>query len=255
MPGSRFVWYELMTDDVPAAQAFYRRVVGWTAEPAPQAEPRYLIMSAPTGPVAGIMAMPDEVRAAGGRTGWLGYVGIADADAAASAVERAGGKVHRAPADIPGVGRFAVVADPQGAVFVVFSPAQAGDTATASGTGAGQGGWHELYASDWPAAFAFYSGLFGWTKAEAVDMGAMGLYQLFAADGVPIGGMMNKPDQVPVPVWQYYFNVPAIEAAVTAVREAGGEVLAGPHPVPGGSWILHCRDPRGAHFALVAPPA
>jgi len=50
-------------------------------------------------------------------------------------------------------------------------------------------GWHELYAGDRESAFAFYSGLVGWTKAEAVESPA-GLYQTFATGGAPVGGMM-----------------------------------------------------------------
>ena len=106
---------------------------------------------------------------------------------------------------------------------------------------------------DRESAFAFYSGLFGWTKAEALDIGAMGIYQIFATGGTPVGGMMTKTEAVPAPVWLYYFNVEDIEAAAARVKDEGGQVVRGPHPVPGGSWIVHCLDPQGAMFALVGP--
>jgi predicted enzyme related to lactoylglutathione lyase len=80
----------------------------------------------------------------------------------------------------------------------------------------------------------------------------MGTYQLFAAGGYAIGGMMTKPAQVPAPAWLYYFVVPAIDAAVERVKAAGGQVLNGPMEVPGGAWIIQCLDPQGAMFALVA---
>src|SRR5262249_18446465 len=115
-------------------------------------------------------------------------------------------------------------------------------------------GWHELYARDWKVAFAFYESQFGWKKADALDMGEMGIYQLFTTgEGEPIGGMMNKPASVPQPFWGYYINVPAIDAAVDRVKSAGGAVIMGPHQVPGGQWILQGTDPQGAFFALVAP--
>ncbi len=63
---------------------------------------------------------------------------------------------------------------------------------------------------------------------------------------------MNKPTD-PVPVWQFYFNVPAIDAAAKRVHRQGGKILMGPMEVPGGSWIVQCQDPQGAHFALMAP--
>ncbi len=247
-----FVWYELMTTDVDAAKAFYGNVVGWDAQEwAGQRDMRYIIMSAGEKMVAGLMPLPAEVSAAGGRPGWLGYIGADDVDAATQRVSQAGGAVYRPPDDIPDVGRFSVVADPQGAVFMLFTPLGADDSPAPAGT-PGHVGWRELYASDWPRAFDFYAVQFGWTKADAVDMGPMGVYQLFAAGGEPIGGMMNKPDGIPSPVWLFYFNVPEADAAVARVKDNGGGVLTGPVQVPGGSWIVQCTDPQGAVFALVA---
>ena len=66
---------------------------------------------------------------------------------------------------------------------------------------------------------------------------------------------MNKPDQMPSAAWQFYFNVPSAGAAAARVTGAGGRVLMEPHQVPGGSWIVQCLDPQGAHFALVADAA
>lgn len=83
-------------------------------------------------------------------------------------------------------------------------------------------------------------------------MGPAGTYQLFAAGGAPIGGMMTKFEGVPAPFWLHYFTVDAIDAAATRVRDKGGQVLQGPHEVPGGSWVVQCRDPQGIMFALVS---
>ena len=63
---------------------------------------------------------------------------------------------------------------------------------------------------------------------------------------------MNKPPQIPMPVWLFYFNVEAIDAAAKRVTDGGGKVVMGPMEVPGGSWIVQCQDPQGAYFALVA---
>ncbi|MGH7211867.1 MAG: VOC family protein [Acetobacteraceae bacterium] len=250
-----FVWYDLMTADAKAAEAFYRDVVGWRAQDAGMPDRSYTILSAGETPIGGLMGIPPEARAAGARPVWNGYVAVADVDAVAARVKQEGGAIHHAPEDIPGVGRFACVADPQGAMFMLFK----GSTdeqpqPTAPGT-PGHIGWRELLAGDGKSAFAFYSGLFGWTKAEAIDIGAMGVYQLFAAGGAPIGGMMTKPDAVPAPSWLYYFNVKEIQAAAARVTGKGGQVVHGPMEVPGGAWIVQCVDPQGAAFALVAPPA
>ena len=94
-------------------------------------------------------------------------------------------------------------------------------------------GWHELHGGDPEKSFAFYSGLFGWTKGEALDMGAMGTYQIFSTKGQQSGGMMKKMEQEPAPHWLYYITVDAIDAAQERVKSAGGQVINGPHA---GSW-------------------
>jgi predicted enzyme related to lactoylglutathione lyase len=248
----QFVWYELMTTDMDAAEAFYRAVIGWDAQAWGHPDMRYTIMSAGGKPVAGLTTISEDARAAGGRPGWLGYIYADDVDAATEALHQAGGKVQRQPADIPEVGRFSVVADPQGAMFMLFKPA-GGDNPAAPPMTPGHVGWRELYASDWERAFDFYAGQFGWTKADSMDMGPMGTYQLFAAGGDPIGGMMNKPEAIPSPAWLFYFTVDAADAAAARVTGHGGQVMHGPMQVPGGSWILQGMDPQGAMFALVAP--
>ena len=170
----------------------------------------------------------------------------------AEKVKQKGGKIYRAPDNIPGIGRFAIVADPQGAAFALFKGEGEAPPAPPRGT-PGQAGWRELYANDHVAALDFYGELFGWTKADHVDMGDMGIYQLFAKGGEPIGGMMNKMPQMPAPYWTYYFNVEGADAAAARVKAAGGQVLMEPMEVPGGDWIVNGLDPQGAAFNLVAP--
>ncbi|MCJ2080436.1 VOC family protein [Methylobacterium sp. J-090] len=251
----QFIWYELMTTDVAAAEAFYRHVVGWDASPAGIEGVAYTRFSTGPTPVAGLMTLPEG---AGGRPGWIGSIAVVDVDASAAAVKRAGGAIHCPPTEIPGIGRFAGVADPHGAAFLLFAAGPSSDEdcapPPAGSTAPGHVGWRELHAGDRETAFAFYAGLFGWTPKEAIDLGPMGVYQLFATgDGPAVGGLMTKPPQVQgPPAWLYYFTVPGIDAGAARITEAGGQVLNGPHQVPGGAWILHGLDPQGALFALTA---
>lgn len=247
-----FIWYELMTTDLDAAIDFYKAVIGWESEEFPGGDFRYVIMKPGEQGVAGIMTIPDEAARDGTPPMWTGYIYAPDVDAATQSVRKAGGAVYREPYDIPGVGRFAVVADPQGAAFMVMAPQGPEGEQPAPGT-PGHVGWHELYTTEWQAAFDFYSSQFGWTKDQAMDMGEMGTYQVFAAGGAPIGGMMNKPPQIPVPMWMFYFNVADIDAAAVRVTENGGKVLFGPMEVPGGGRIVQATDPQGATFALFEP--
>ena len=251
-PGS-FVWQEYMADDPAAAAKFYAEVVGWTAKDAGMSDFPYMLLSAGPDMVAGLMEVPEPARQMGARPGWIAYIGVPDVDAYAAKVAAAGGAIYRAPSDIPGVGRFAVVADPHGAVFSLFKglppedprPPMAPDTL-------GNVGWRELRAGDLDSAFAFYSGLFGWKKTQAMEMGPAGTYQIFAIEGGQGGGMMTKTADTPAPYWLHYFNVDAIDAAAARVRSGGGEVLVEPQQVPGGGWVVRARDPQGGAFALLA---
>ncbi|MBN9084075.1 MAG: glyoxalase [Rhizobiales bacterium 62-17] len=248
----KFCWYELMTSDLPAARKFYGDVIGWTGQNAGQPHMDYWLMSLGEAMAAGMMAIPENACDAGAKPGWIGYIAVDDVDAMAEKVKQKGGKIYRAPDNIPGIGRFAIVADPQGAAFALFKGEGEAPPAPPRGT-PGQAGWRELYANDHVAALDFYGELFGWTKADHVDMGDMGIYQLFAKGGEPIGGMMNKMPQMPAPYWTYYFNVEGADAAAARVKAAGGQVLMEPMEVPGGDWIVNGLDPQGAAFNLVAP--
>lgn len=254
----RFIWYELMTTDLDAALDFYTRVVGWTAADHEGGTPggmRYVILSAGGRGVGGVMQLTGEMRAGGARPGWVGYVGVADADARAKEVEAAGGRILIGPDDIPNVGRFAMVADPGGAPFYLLTPRpQQGEPAGPPDPQApGLVSWHELVSgAGEQAAFAFYSGLFGWETMHEMDMGAMGAYRIFGAGGVQMGGMMDKPANVPASAWTFYVNVDGLDAAVGRIEAEGGRVVRGPMEVPGGSWIVQGVDPQGATFALVS---
>ncbi len=251
---NRFFWYELMTTDVAAAATFYADVVAWTASAWGEGEEGlpYTIMNAAGRGVGGIMQLPEQVRQMGGGPAWLGYIHVDDTDAATTAIRAAGGQVHREPADIPGVGRFSVVADPQGATFMLLAPTGE-DEPPADPMTPGHVGWHELYAADWPKALAFYEAQFGWSATGDFDMGEMGIYQLFSMGGTgDEGGMMNKTPEMPMPYWNFYFVVDGIDAAADRVTQGGGRIIMGPMEVPGGGWVLQAFDPQGAVFALVS---
>ena len=252
MPASRFVWYELMTSDLPAATDFYSKVVGWKAEDSGMPGMAYTLMKVGDAQVAGAMATPPELQAVGAPSAWSGYIAVDDVDATEARVLALGGKVLRPADDIPGIGRFAVVADPQGASFMLFKPLRDDPPPMPPAGAPGTTGWHELHAMDGVAVWDFYATLFGWTKGEAMDMGPAGVYQILEIDGVQAGGVMTKDADQPAPGWRYYFQVDAIDAAVQRLTALGGAVTMGPHQVPGGDWIVHGRDPQGASLALVS---
>jgi predicted enzyme related to lactoylglutathione lyase len=250
---SPFCWYELMTSDTAAAGKFYADVVGWTTEAGQGDMAFYTMLLTPAGPpVGGMMGITPEMAAQGGRPGWVGYVAVDDVDASTAKAAELGGTVHRQPGDIPGVGRFSVLADPYGAVFMLFR-ADPGYAMPPAGDGSGFVGWRELMAGDLEGAWAFYSALFGWTKDTDHDMGPMGAYRLFKTGGdKQVGGMMTKPDTLPASFWTYYFIVDGIRAATDRLTKGGGQVMNGPMQVPGGDWIVQAMDPQGGMFALTS---
>ena len=243
----RFVWHELMTTDPQAAATFYAKVLPWKTQPSGM--PDYTLWVSGKTQAGGLMAQPESARQAGAPPSWLVYIGTPDVDATAAAAERLGGKVLKAPADIPNVGRFAVLADPQGAAFAVFTagPMPAGAAPP------GDFSWHELATSDAQAALAFYSELFGWSRGPAHDMGPAGAYHLIEHGGAQVGGCYKAMDASKAPHWLTYIQVRSVDKAAAAANAAGGRVTQGPMEVPGGSRIAQIVDPQGGAFAVHEP--
>jgi uncharacterized protein len=247
----KFVWYELMTSNAFATESFYREVVGWSARDAGMTGMKYIILSVGEAPVAGLVQFPPEAPQNEGKPGWLGYIGVADVDAKTSEVEKLGGKVLHPPTDIPDIGRFAILTDPQGVCFALFKP-NGGPAEPLPPMTQGTIGWRELHAKDATKAFDFYSTLFGWKAIQAMDMGPIGTYQIFGDETTQMGfgGMFSDPEAAH-PYWLYYFFVADIDAGVARVKAAGGKIIREPVQVPGGAWIIHGHDTQGTLFALV----
>ena len=253
----RFVWYELMVDDRAKAKDFYGKVLGWGFDDMPMPGmdgETYTLAKAGEANVAGVMSVPADAKAMGVRPKWSAHVAVDDVDATAKRAVELGGKVYQGPPmDIPGIGRFAVCADPDGAVIMAFKGTD-GSMPPPSGASREPGfvGWRELMAGDAAKDLDFYVGLFGWTKDEPFDMGPMGKYYLFSAQGESTGGMMNKPAEAPMPFWGYYFNVDGADAAIARVNDAGGKIVMGPMQVPTGEWASTGFDNQGAYFGLLS---
>ncbi|MBB5684484.1 VOC family protein [Sphingobium boeckii] len=249
-----FIWYELLSPDADASKAFYDVVVGWTIGDRPPGDMDYRMIGAPDGFAGGVAGLSAEMIASGATARWMGYLGVDDVDATVAAVSMAGGKVHLPAMDIPGVGRLAMLSDPQNVVFYVMRGASDETSTAYQRTGIGHVSWNELLTADDAAALAFYDTHFGIKKVGGMPMGAMGDYSFIAnaEGGEAIGAVMRTPPGVR-PGWGFYFRVPAIDAAKARIESAGGTVVQGPMEVPGGEWVVNAIDPHGATFGLVAP--
>ena len=255
-----FIWYELMTPDPAAAKRFYDAVVGWDIAEnsvAPGIEYR-MIGRSDGGNAGGVLTLNDEMRENGARPVWLGYIHAADVDSAVLGIEADGGTVMMPPCDQPGVGRLAMVTDPDGAPFYLMDPLPPENDPDAqsdvfSVDEPQHVRWNELSANDPDRAIAFYKKHFGWGQEGSMDMGEMGTYAFVQHDGVGIGAIMPKMPQMPMPLWTYYVGVDDIDRAVRAITDGGGQILNGPMEIPGGEYALNAMDPQGAAFGLVGP--
>jgi predicted enzyme related to lactoylglutathione lyase len=247
------IWYELLTTDPDASKAFYDDVIGWTVGPALDGDMDYRMID--TGRedfVGGVMRLTPDMVEDGAKPTWLFYVGVDDVDATVAKITAAGGSTHLPAFDMPGVGRMAMVADPQGNAFYVMR-GESDEASTAwQRDGMGKCNWHELSTTDHAAGNAFYADVFGWTYPDTMEMpDDMGDY-VFAAVGDEVFGATMKVSQQP-PGWLFYFRAPDIEDAAAKVKAHGCAIHAGPMEVPGGDMIIIATDPHGAMFGVAAP--
>jgi predicted enzyme related to lactoylglutathione lyase len=246
----RFIWQELMSTDTDAATSFYPKIVGWRVQAPMHPGSEYHVLAAASGSVGGVMPLSEEARKLGARPHWLPYIGAQSVDETVAAAERLGGKVLRPAEDVEDIGRYAVLADPQGAAFGIYHPLHPAASATKNRPQPGEFCWQELATSDHEAAFRFYSELFGWQALQRMDMGPAGTYLIFGHDGVQQGGIYKLAAETPAPYWLPYVEVPNTDEVAEQARAAGGRITNGPMDVPGGGRIAQLLDPDGVLFAI-----
>ena len=253
-----FIWYELMTDDVSAAQKFYGDIFGWQSIDSGQTHQRYEIQLAQdpdtgeTNAVGAFLQLDEDMLAGGARPAWVGYIGVSDVDASVAGVVKAGGSVLMPAWEVPEVGRMAMLTDPEGVPFYTMRGAsdQKSMAFADDRPRLGHCAWNELAADDPKAAMAFYCGQFGWQKDGEMDMGPMGNYEFLRHGGL-IGAIMRKPAEALMPMWHFYFRVADIDVAVKKITSGGGKILQGPQEIPGGEFTINAEDPQRAPFSVI----
>lgn len=236
-----FVWHELVTPNAAGAHEFYGKTLGWEQQPW-ENDSSYVMFKAKSGPVGA------TVESKSATPNWLPYISTRDVDSTIEAAGRLGGRVETPATSLPNGGRYAVLADPQGATFGIHA---AGDTD--SGAPPSDFSWHELATSVAPGiAFGFYGALFDWDEISEHDMGPMGMYLVFGRNGRQLGGMFDKgaAGKPGAAYWLGYVSVADLEGTVERAKAARGSLLMGPMDVPGGDRVAQLMDPYGAFFAL-----
>jgi predicted enzyme related to lactoylglutathione lyase len=240
------VWHEVGTTDLKAGEDFYSRVAGWKAESWSQ-NPSYKLFIARREAKAGLYLIIDTPNAVTPPPSWLSYIGTSDVDATVRQAVELGGKVIVSAYNVPTVGRMAHLQDPQGAMFAVSSQEK---RSRYQDPQLGDFSWHELMTTNWQTAFDFYAKLFGWEKMETMDMGAMGVYQIFGTGGHQLGGMFNPGGMPPGgPAWIPYVMVGDARRTAELAKTLGATIVHGPSEVPGGDWVFTGLDTKGAVFA------
>ncbi len=240
-------WMDLSTPDITAATNFYRDLLGWKVEGSPTPMGEYFIGKVADHQVGGMMQQGPELL--GNPAMWTTFIYADDLEATVGLVEKAGGTIHEKPFDIPGDARIALVADPTGAMFGLFSGQEIEGSYYSGRPGAVC--WAELMTRDLAAAETFYATLFGW-KAETRDTGET-KYTTFKLEGEDVAGMLMMPDMVPAEVpahWGPYFTVADCAAAEKKALELGGKVLRPTAEIEIGKFAV-IADPTGAAFNLM----
>jgi predicted enzyme related to lactoylglutathione lyase len=243
----RFDWHELWTLDSAASTGFYTHIFPWTTQLFDK-DSGYTLFMGKNGADAGCHKLAADSNGHAIKPRWNTYISAADVDATVPLATAQGATVVVPPTDIPHVGRFAMLADPQGAVFGLLcrtEPAAPAPMPRPPGANV----WNELLTSDAEAGLKFYSQLFGWELMTRIDMGPKGAYLIFGANGQQMGGMMNAPISGG-PLWLPYTEVENADALVAVAVKAGAKLCLGPESVPGGGRIANFLDPQGVMFAV-----
>jgi predicted enzyme related to lactoylglutathione lyase len=246
-PG-QFIWHELMTSDADAAKQFYGKAIGWGTAPFGDAG-GYEMWMAGEQPIGGVMDPKQNPDVTNGPPFWMANITTPDVDKTAELAKKLGGKIHKEPETMPEVGRFAVIEDPDGAVFAAFSPASDMDDPPLNQPM--HFSWHELATDDPDRAVDFYQQLFGWKKIDEMDMGPLGAYKMFGATDAPMLGIYKKSAEMQQPTsWLHYAHVENADQAAERIKEGGGTIIQEPMDIPGGGRVAIALDPQGAAFAV-----
>lgn len=245
LPG-KFVWFELLTQDIDKAIKFYDALFGWRSTRVPMdGDEPYPMINNGDQAIGGYRKGPPGVK-----SHWVSYLSVPDVDASHSAALAAGCRILMAPTDFGPVGRAAAIADPTGASFCVWKGAN-GDPVDVANTPMGGWVWNELWTSDERKALAFYEAMFGFSH-QAMNMGPM-TYYVLNRDGRPRAGLCQSVDPQAKSMWLPYVAVPDCDGTARKAAALGGEVVTAPRDIPEIGRFGIAVDTTGGAVAFITP--
>ncbi len=242
------VFVQLVTPDLAASERFYTGLLGWQFQPVANTRVPYAVALS-GGTLVGGAAQRAIPAGQHLQSAWLGFFSVPDVNAAVTLAVAQGAKTLAAPHDVPGLGREAVLADPQGAVFGILASSSGDPPDVLSPVGTWI--WRSLLTSDPTSDAAFYNTVLGFDATAFPSEGAVqhlllvsGTYARATANSFP----SNRPDMHPH--WLNYVRVANAAQTAATATSLGGRVLVPPHPDRHGGMIAVIADPEGAPLGL-----
>ena len=251
LPG-KFVWFELVSNDVKKAQAFYGEVLGWQTKAVPMGAYSYemICLTDSLDSMIGGYSTPRPERGEGQPAHWISYVSVEDVDARAATAAAKGGRIVAKPYDIPTVGRVARIADPQGAELCLFK--SVGGDPPEGLAPVGGWVWNELHTSEPEKAVAFYDSVVGYTH-KSMDMGPGGVYHVLSSSGADRAGVTAHLAKGVPPHWVPYVSVDDVDATIARAGKHGARIVLPPESIPEVGRVAAFLDPVGAALAVLKP--
>jgi predicted enzyme related to lactoylglutathione lyase len=243
-PG-KFVWRDLMTDDIPAVKKFYSELFGWTYVNVGDDDNDFVVVLNDGKPIAGIFKLRN-VETEHRYSQWISYLSVADMNQAVNYTKASGGSIYREPFKLPNRGTVSYVFDSQKAVLA-FVKSSSGDPKDGEPV-YNEWFWTELWTNNVDSSTKFYSELFGYNEKK-FNTKAENKYFVFEKEGRPRAGLVKIPFDNVKPHWMPYIAVKDPSEIVKKVEQLGGTVYLGTEGVSGNNAAI-IADPSGAVFTV-----
>lgn len=244
----RFIWHDLMTENMARSQEFYSLLLGWKYQAVRETDPAYVAITHGDQYIGGMVAVKREDPAVP-VSQWLSYISVDDPDASVAKAKAGGARVLREPFDAAGIARAAVVADPQGAMvgFARFTRSRP-DVKPVPGGWL----WMEYVATDTDGAMKFYGDVVGYQHEQIENQGNVAYHVLSL--GEPRAGLFKSPFEGVRANWLPYVLVDDPAALATRAQFLGGAIVVAPRPDLRKGTLAIIADPTGAVIALQKYP-
>jgi len=241
----RWIWAELLADNVETEKNFYKEVFGWQFDSLGTGDSIYTLVRVNDKPIAGIVHFP-KPDGAERSARWLPIMSVPDTRGAADRAVASGGTVIVPPKELPGRGMTAIIKDPEGALFGVVRT-DTGDPPDAF-PGYDEWLWEELWAKNPNRMADFYRPIGDYTVTDEQGTGDRIELRLVAG-GYPRAGILEFLRKDLPTTWLPYVRVEDLSKTVTDVERAGGRVVVEPSPEIRGGKVAVFLDPLGAAVA------